>query len=314
MDLDIVIVNWNAGEQLTRCLESIAQFGGQNVAKVVVVDNASSDGSADELHRFGLPIHVIRNSANLGFALACNQGAALCDGKYLLFLNPDTMLFESSIDTPVDFMEEVGNKDFGMCGVQLVDTGDRVTRTCANFPSLRRFAVEAIGLNKIPGLRGAGVHMSEWSHMSDRSVDHVIGAFYLTRRNVFESLKGFDERFFVYLEDIDFSFRAKQAGWKTRYLTQAQAFHAGGGTSTQVKAARLFYSLRSRIQYSFKHFPHWQAWVLMLITVLVEPLSRSVFSLFRNGLPDVRNTWSGYGMLFRDLPNILSKLRANSAT
>ena len=129
------------------------------------------------------------------------------------------------------------------------------------------------------------------------------------RRSVFEALNGFDERFFVYLEDVDFSLRAKQAGWKTAYLTDAQAFHAGGGTSSQVKAARLFYSLRSRLLYGFKHFPSWQAWVLLWITLLVEPFSRTVFSLIRGGTRDVRNTWSGYGMLYRDLPDILGKSR-----
>jgi GT2 family glycosyltransferase len=314
MNLDIVIINWNAGEQLSRCLDSIAKFGGHIVGKVVVVDNASSDGSTDRLYRFGLPIQIIRNPTNQGFAQACNQGASICNAGYLLFLNPDTALFENSLNVPFEFLEEEVNKDVGICGIQLIDEQGYVARTCAHFPSLARFVVEAIGLNKVRRLNGTGVHMDEWDHQSDRSVDHVIGAFYLVRRTVFESLIGFDERFFVYLEDIDFSFRAKQAGWKTQYLTGARAFHAGGGTSRQVKAARLFYSLRSRLLYGFKHYPPWQAWVLMVITMLVEPLSRSVFSLLRGGIRDVRNTWKGYSMLYRDLPGILGGPFRNSTT
>ena len=307
MNIDIIIVNWNAGEQLKKCLSSIARFRSENVSKVVVVDNGSRDGSADGLERFDLPLEILRNGDNLGFAMACNQGAAVCDATYLLFLNPDTELFDNSLSAPHDFMEDELNNNVGICGIQLIDEEGYVSRTCAHFPSLLRFAAQTIGLNKIPGLRGIGVHMDEWNHLSDKSVDHVIGAFFFTRRTVFNALKGFDERFFVYLEDVDFSFRAQQAAWKTVYLTGAQAFHQGGGTSRQVKATRLYYSLRSRLLYGFKHFSPWQAWTLLGITLFLEPLTRSVFSLLRGGIRDVRPSWSGYKMLYHDLPDILGK-------
>jgi GT2 family glycosyltransferase len=310
--LDIVIVNWNAGDQLNKCLTSVTLFGFENVSKVIVVDNGSSDGSADGLEQFDLPLEVIRNCKNIGFARACNQGAAVCDARYLLFLNPDTELFENSLAVPLAFMEDVVQQDVGICGIQLVNEKGRVASTCARFPSLSRFAVQATGFNKLPGMRGSGVKMDEWDHLSSKSVDHVIGAFFFTRRSVFESLGGFDGRFFVYLEDVDFSLRAKQAGWRTVYLAGTQAFHQGGGTSQQVKATRLFYSLRSRLIYGFKHFYSWQAWVLLWLMLLVEPFSRSLFSLIHGGIRDVHNTWSGFAMLYLDLPNILCKSCENS--
>ncbi|MDA3878116.1 MAG: glycosyltransferase, partial [Halothiobacillus sp.] len=144
------------------------------------------------------------------------------------------------------------------------------------------------------------------------AVDHVIGAFFLMRRSLFDSLNGFDQRFFVYLEDLDLSLRARQAGWRSVYLAEARAFHAEGGTSRQVKAHRLFYSLRSRLLYGFKHFRPWQAWALFGVTLVVEPISRTIFSLLRGGVQDVRNTLRGYSMLYRDLPNIVFSLRATS--
>jgi len=308
-DISIIIVNWNSGNQLGKCLASVASFGSGGVSKVVVVDNDSSDGSADGLERFDLPLEIILNNDNLGFAHACNQGASVCDERYLLFLNPDTEIFENSLTVPLAFMEDEANQKVSICGIQLVDEKGRVARTCARFPTLWRFAAQTSGVSAIPGLKGAGVRMDEWDHLSNNSVDQVIGAFFFTRRSVFEALKGFDERFFVYFEEVDFSFRAKQAGWKTIYLTGAQAFHEGGGTSRQVKSARLFYSLRSRLLYGFKHFPRWQAWSLTGVTMIVEPLSRSVFSLLRGGMRDVRNTWRGYSMLYRDLANILDNSR-----
>ena len=306
MKIDIIIVNWNSGDQLTKCLSSIDRFGCEVVSKVVVVDNGSNDGSADHLEGFGFSLQVIFNRRNLGFARACNQGARECNAGYLLFLNPDTEVFNESLVVPLNVLEDVRNSDVGICGIQLVDEKGGVGRTCAYFPSLRRLVVQAVGLNKVDRLSGQGVHMDDWNHLSSRSADHVIGAFFFMRRGVFDSLKGFDERFFVYLEDVDFSLRARIAGWRTFYTTDSQAFHKGGGTSHQVKAKRLFYSLRSRLLYGFKHFPRWQAWMLVGITLIVEPFSRSAFSLVRGGKEDLRSTWNGYGLLYSDLPNILA--------
>lgn len=313
MCLNIIIVNWNSGDQLNKCLVSIVRFGAKQVSKVVVVDNGSKDASTDGLERFNLPLDIVHNQENLGFARACNQGAALCgDAPYLLFLNPDTELFENSLDVPLAYMEDVVNQDVGICGIQLVDEKVRVTHSCARFPSLLRFFAQVIGVNKIPGLKVTGILMSEWNHLTVKSVDQVIGAFFFTRQTVFKALKGFDERFFVYFEEVDFSLRAKQVGMNTVYLSGAQVFHHGGGSSRQIKAARLFYSLRSRLLYGKKHFPKWQFWLLFGLTLFVEPFSRSFFSLLRGGIQDVRNTWSGYSMLYHDLPNILGKASANS--
>ncbi len=102
----------------------------------------------------------------------------------------------------------------------------------------------------------------------------VIGAFYLVRRTVFEALAGFDERFFVYLEDLDFSVRAAAAGWECWYLASSRAYHRGGGTSERAKDSRLFYSLRSRLQYASKHFGQGGAAAVWLSTLVFEPVVR----------------------------------------
>lgn len=307
--LSIVIVNWNAGQQLRDCISSIGRTSHDSfiMSDVVVVDNGSSDDSLAGIDQLGVSVRIILNSENLGFAAACNQGArtAFCD--YILFLNPDTRLLYNSLSVPLAFMQRPENADVGIVGIQLVDEYNHITRSCARFPSLGIFLAQALGLNRLPWLRHLNLHMTEWAHDKTVTVDHVIGAFYLIRRSLFESLGGFDERFFVYLEDLDLSLRAHQAGWRSVYLADAQAFHAGGGTSRQVKAHRLFYSLRSRLLFGFKHFTPWQAWALMGVTLLLEPVSRSVLSL-SSGVQDLRNTWRGYSMLYGDLPNILRKI------
>ena len=300
--LDIVIVNWNAGTRLARCLDSIKKAGCEALSRVVVVDNNSSDGSLDGLERIGLPLEVIRNADNRGFATACNQGAAAVTAPYILFLNPDTELFSDSLSIPLAFMEAKENQHVGICGIQLLDEGHRVSRTCARFPTLGRIAMAAAGLNRFTPFRAAGVHMGDWDHLQTRSVDHVIGAFFFLRRALFESLGGFDERFFVYLEDLDFSYRARQAGWESVYLTEARAFHEGGGTSRQVKARRLFFSLRSRILYMAKHFGSATALLGLLLTCGCEPISRAVLALGRCSFTGLRETLGAYGMLYCWLP------------
>jgi hypothetical protein len=302
--IDIIVVNWNAGVGLLECVRSIIQHGEGLVEKIVVVDNDSSDGSTVQVEDEPA-ITMVHAGANLGFGKACNRGARLCDSEYLLFLNPDAKLMAGSLAAALNFMRQPSNARVGVCGIQLIDEQGRLARSCSRFHSVGSFAAHALGLNRIRCLRALGHTMEEWPHTTTRAVDHVIGAFYLIRRSLFESLGGFDERFFLYFEDVDLSMRVSGAGWESVYLADAQAFHAGGGTSRQVKAARLFYSLRSRLLYGFKHFSPREAWTLVALTVFCEPVSRCVLSLVRGRSSDLRSTFSGYAMLWRALPSIL---------
>jgi hypothetical protein len=252
-----------------------------------------------------LPVKVLSNDENLGFARACNQGAQAGSAPYLLFLNPDAEIFEHSLSCPLQYMEAESNAQIGICGVQLVDEAGAVSRTCARFPSLARLSAQALGLNKIPGLKHTGMHMKGWDHSHTSEVDQVIGAFFLIRRNLFEALGGFDERFFVYFEEVDLSFRARAMGYKSVYLADAKAFHAGGGTSRQVKGMRLFYSLRSRLLYGFKHFSRWKAWALTGIVLIFEPVFRMFFFLAQGQIKNAGFTLKGYRLLWSDMPSIL---------
>ena len=303
-DLDIIIVNWNAGQQLRDCLESIETTtrDGFGLKRVVVVDNGSMDGSAECLDDLDLPLIVIRNTENRGFAAACNQGAADSRSDYLLFLNPDTRLFPESMGRPIRFMQLPENRDVGICGIQLTDDDHTIARTCARFPTSSMFFAKMLGLDRLFPHLFPGHFMTEWDHGDTREVDHVMGAFFLVRRSVFEKLDGFDKRFFVYFEDLDFSFRARQVGWRSYYLACVQAYHKGGGTSEQIKATRLFYSLRSRILYGYKHLAYWPATVLMLGTLLIEPFARLAFAALNRSREHAQETLNGYAMLWRAMP------------
>jgi GT2 family glycosyltransferase len=299
-------VNWNSGPQLARCLRSIVRAGKSmfELSCVVVVDNASTDQSLEGLDEPSLPLRVIRNVENIGFAAACNLGVeAIGDAsEYLLFLNPDTRLFDNSLNAPLGFMADPRRRRVGICGIRLRDSKGKVARSCARFPQPIMFFFAMFGLDRIwPHL---GQFMREWDHSITREVDQVIGAFFLVRRELFESIGGFDTRFFVYLEDVDFSLRARRIGWISYYLAEADAFHKGGGTSEQIKARRLFYSLRSRLLYAAKHFSKSQALMLAAATLLVEPVTRLVFALSRGSVSSAGHTLAAYAMLYRDIPQI----------
>lgn len=305
--LDIIIVNWNSGCHLKNCISSIsnANLDGFILRNLIIVDNGSTDKSLDSIDRFGEQVRIIRNLENLGFAVACNQGAALAESEYLLFLNPDTILFENSLTAPMAFMVNEENAKIGICGIQLVDEHGNECLSHAGFPALGGFLIRAMGLDKILILIKNCEDEKAYNNSVIKKVDQVIGAFFVVRKKVFEQLKGFDERFFVYFEEVDFSFRAKKSGWESVCLTGTKCRHAEGGSSSQVKPARLFYSLRSRLLYGFKHFSLFSAIVLLVVTLVPEFISRLFYSILRRAWSDVGNTLSGYFLLVKALPSIL---------
>jgi len=279
--LAIVIVNWNSGLHLEKCINSIFKYKIKSLSKVIIVDNNSSDNSLDFL-KFNTEdnIFVFFNKINLGFSKACNQGAKQADKdtRYFLFLNPDTILSEGCIDKSVYFLDKKSNQNFGICGIAL-NNSDKITASCFRFPSLKLLITEALGISKINPKYGR--QMFEWNHNSIRKVDQVIGAYFMVRKDLFETLNGFDERFFVYYEEVDFSLRAKKEGFYSIFNNELSCYHYGGGTTEKIKAERLFLSLKSRLIYFKKHFSKSEYFLAKFFTLIIEPISRFIFILVK---------------------------------
>lgn len=299
--LEIIIVNWNSGFYLRDCIESIARsnLSGLNLSRVVIVDNASMDGSVDAIADSTLPLSIIRNSVNRGFAAACNQGAEGSTSRYLLFLNPDTRLDAEALKKAVAFMDREKNGLVGIVGGQIRDEEGRIARTCGRFPCISSMLSKVIGLDRIIPHLLTNHYMVEWDHNRNREVDHVMGAFFFVRRFLFEMLGGFDEKFFLYYEDLDFSLRVKNAGYKSQFLVDVCLFHEGGGCSDQIIGKRWFYSARSRTQYAFKHFSSIGAIVVLFATSLVEPVSRFVLALSRFSKREIGEIPKGFLMYWK---------------
>lgn len=286
--LDIVIVNWNTGGHLRGCLESIDRASRDNyeLGRIVVVDNASSDDSLRPADESQLPVVIVRNTDNRGFAAACNQGARECDSELLLFLNPDARLFPDSLDRTAEFMLDPAHSTIGICGARMVDDGGGEEFSCWHFPTLWMWAAKILGLtHAFPG-RIPQQRMTPEELVESRRVDQVIGAYFFVRKDLFDALGGFDERFFLYLEDVDLSLRATRLGYSSYFLSDVHVHHAGGASSEQVRGRRLFYLLRSRTEYARKHWPRWQATVLVALMLFVEFPVRSLVALSTKGRGD----------------------------
>ena len=303
----VVIVNWNAGALLVECLRSFAAVAGDAVAlsRISIVDNGSNDDSIsalDEL-RGKLPLELIRNSSNRGFAAACNQGARGSDADFLLFLNPDTLLYSGALETPARFLADANNSRVGIVGVQLIDEQGQVARSCARRPTVWSMIGQSLGLARL------GIcpphFLSEWDHGDTREVDQVMGAFFFLRRSMFEKMGGFDESIFVYFEDLDLAVRARDQGWASMYLASARVFHRGQGTTEKVKDVRLFYSWRSRILYAFKHFNSAGAVAIALTTLSVEPIIRMLALVANSRSREIGNVLRASRLLWCNLAKII---------
>jgi GT2 family glycosyltransferase len=300
----VVIVNWNSGRQLAECLASFSAVAGDAalVKRITIVDNASSDGSCDALPA-SPPLTLIRNADNRGFAAACNQGAAGTDADFLLFLNPDTRLMAGSLGQPAAFLNRNENSAVGLVGIQLVDEKGDVARNTARMPTVSSMIGASLGLDRLMPSIFPPHFVTDWPHDVTRTVDQVMGAFMLVRRPLFEALGGFDERFFVYFEDLDLACRSRARGFSSVYLATAQAFHRGQGTTASAIDKRTYQFARSRILFALKYFSPFGAASVIAVTLLVEPFTRTLAALASGR--SASDVLRAFARLWADLPAIL---------
>jgi len=307
----VIIVNWNGGDHLVRCLESFDAVAHDRVTleSVTVVDNASADGSIDRAaalcHR--LPLRIIRNCDNCGFSAACNQATNGSSAEYLLFLNPDTELRPGCLEAPAQFLSDPANAGFGIVGIKLIDGLGRNTRTCSRHPSLASLIGGSVGLDHVLPSVFPPHFLPDRAHEATRRVDQVMGAFFFVRRALFEQLGGFDERFFLYFEDADFALRADKRGVSCGFLSSVCAIHTGHGSSGKIKARRLFYFGRSRIQFAAKHFGLAGGLTVCAVTLILEPLLRAARAVVAGRIAEIRDVAHGYVLLWANLPGILQQ-------
>jgi len=259
MILSVVIVSYNVKFFLEQCLSSLKKAVEGNaelhgVTEVWVVDNASTDGSAEFLIPLYPDVHFIQNKENTGFAKANNQALTFCSGEFILFLNPDTILAEDSLCATVSFFRKT--RDAGALGVKMVDgTGVFLRESKRGFPGPAASFFRMTGLSRLfPRSKiFASYYQGHLDPAKTNAVDVLSGAFMMVKKTVLDKTGGFDERFFMYAEDIDLSWRIREAGFQNYYFADTTIIHfKGESTPKDFRYLKLFYS--AMILFMKKHF------------------------------------------------------------
>jgi len=253
IDLSIVIVTWNAREYTRECLESLAQQSAVLTMETIVVDNASADGTPEMIGEEFPHVRLLRNSSNLGFAKANNIGIRSSRGKYVCLVNSDVNVPGECLRKMHTYMEQ--NPKVGVLGPRMMDRRGLALRSYMRFPSVWNCLCNSLALDQL--FKGSrlfgGTMMTDFDNRNTGEVDVLNGWFLMIRRDALNEVGLLDERFFMYGEDIDWSYRFYKAGWKRVYFAAAAALHYGGASSAN--APRQFYieMRRANLQLWRKH-------------------------------------------------------------
>jgi len=291
-EVDIVVVNYRSARPLAGCLRSVHAVAKEDgVAVTVIVVNNGDD--ADIAANAGGAV-VIENPSNLGFGVACNIGARAGQAPFVFFLNPDAELKLGCLAACLAFLRDPAHAAIGIVGPELSDEHGRLQRSCSEIPTAGDLLMRATGLHVLLGARANTPFLSHERHKQSGFVGQVMGAAMMVRRELFTRLGGFDERFFLYYEDLDLCARAAALGQRCYYLKSAHAMHAGRGSSSQDSGRALALYLRSALTYARLHFGRDMEVMLALWVVLVEFPLRLIQGLVQ-GRP--ARTLRAYGLL-----------------
>lgn len=286
-DISIIIVNWNTCDDLRKCLRSVGESSSVR-AETILVDNASSDGSV-EMVRSEFPwVNIIHNQANLGFAKASNQGIGMSDGRYVMLLNPDCVVHPGSLSALVEFGDS--NSDIGIFGPKILNPNGTLQFSCRRFPTLQAgiFRNSILGriFPKNPYTRD--YLMIGWDHSEPRDVDWVSGAALFIRRKMLDQIGLLDERFFMYCEDVDIAYRAKQEGWRVSYFPGATVIHAIGRSSDHNPNGMIIEFHKSMYRFFKKHYV--KDWFFLVRWIVPAGLfARAAFFISRNAFNYTRS-------------------------
>jgi GT2 family glycosyltransferase len=279
-DISIVIVSWNTRDDLRHCLESLFANEGASY-EVIAIDNASADDSAEMVRTEFPSVKLIANDANLGFAKGSNQGIAVSAGRYILLLNPDSEVRPGFISCMVAFGDE--HPEYGIFGPKVLNPNGTLQYSCRRFPTLAAgfFRNTILGKYFPHNTYLMDYLMANWDHNDVREVDWVSGCSMTVRREALDDIGMLDEQFYMYVEDVDFAYRAKQKGYKVAYNPGAVVVHARAKSSDKTPNRMIVEFHKSMYRFYKKHYAkNWS-----LLTRAVVPLgliARAAFFIARN--------------------------------
>lgn len=254
MQLSIIIVNYNTGALTGACIESCLRLALPPQTEIIVVDNNSSDNSVSFLRSDFPEVTVVDNSTNDGLAAGVNQALAVAKGEYYLLLNPDIIALPDSIPNLLKFMKE--HHDVGVAGGQLLSPNGKIQYSCFRFYrfSTIMYRRTFLGKTKQGQAEINRFLMKDFDHQSVRDVDWLMGSCLLLRSQAVKDVGGMDPRFFLYFEDVDWSRRFWQAGWRVTYVPSARFSHFHQRASRRGSILLTNWATREHIRSAFKYF------------------------------------------------------------
>ncbi len=286
MDVSVVIVSYNVKDLLRGCLDSIIKFTKGVEYEIIVIDNASTDGSAEMLKSFQR-VKAIFSKENLGFSKGNNLGAKEAKGKYVFFLNPDTLFLENTIKKLFDWMES--HQEVAVCSCQLLDFEQKISSTGGYFPTLLRVFLWAFFLDDLPliadTLKSYHPYMGPFNkqkeiYRKEFFPDWVTGACFFVRRAAMDKAGGFDENLFMYGEELEWCMRFKKAGWKVGYTPTTRVVHLERRSSGGLPRNAVLGEFRGLKYIYGKYEPAWKQMVLGTLLDVAAAI-RVIFWLIR---------------------------------
>ena len=267
-DLSIITVSWNVRDLLRECIRSVDVSRGQLQLEMIVVDSASSDGSAEMIRREFPWVELIVCKKNLGFPSGNNLGIARAKGRNILLLNPDTIVVDDALPVMVHYVDQ--HADIGALGAKLLNPDLSIQSSRRRFPTMLTAIFESTWLESIapaPILR----HYYALDLPDDESadVDWVTGACLMVPRPVIDQVGPLDEEYFMYSEELDWCRRIKDAGWRVLYLPQAKIIHHIGKSSEQAVTDRHINFQRAKLRYFRKFHGRWKATLLRMLLLFI---------------------------------------------
>jgi GT2 family glycosyltransferase len=275
MDVSVVIVNWNTRDMLRDCVASVIAQTQRAGCETIVVDNASRDGSAEMCRREFPSVVLIGNTTNRGFAAANNQAMKSASGRYILLLNPDTVILDQAIDRCIAYAD--GHRDIAVVGCKVLQKDGLVQQTGFAFPSCWTLFLTLTGLARLrPRSRiFAKPQLGWWDRDSEQDIDVISGMFMLVRREAIQQVGLMDESYFVYAEEADWCFRFARAGWRRVFYPHATIIHVdGGGKSTSQVNVKMQVQLQKSLMIYFRKNLGRGPWAVAKVMYLVANLAR----------------------------------------
>lgn len=293
LDVSVIMVNYNGGKLILEVLSALYQNTNNIDFEVILVDNASTDGSVAEVIKNFPQVKVIENADNLGFAKANNIAIRISSGRYVLLLNPDAIIQPDSIGIVKRFMDE--HPSAGICGSKVLLPNGKLDVSCRrSFKTPATYFYKMIGLSRFfPKSKRFGRYYLSYLDENDTSeVDSVIGAFLMIRRDVIAQIGLLDERFYIYCEDEDWCFSAKKAGWEVWYVAESEVIHHKGSSTKKRKMRMIYEWHKAVLQFHMKNIaPNYFWFVNWLVYIgigarFVGALALEVMKRVRYSLPN----------------------------